>query len=212
MISVKPGNLGEICKENQVFSFLIPASLAADECLLGSWPLARPASLCENQWIHICAAPRCGLSTSTFQAGGLSWYCLPSLVQRTEATWPAEPNSASHRDLAVMAKKGKNRVHMFMQNQSAFLLYSVLELLHRLEDKEALCILQCGALFLSNAHSGVIQPPITTSPPSSNPQMQCEVVLKKMTKEAIPRRKSAKPRGSEVHLRVLIGFFISGRS
>ena len=37
---------------------------------LASWPLAQTASLCENQWNHICAAPRCGPGTSAFQVGG----------------------------------------------------------------------------------------------------------------------------------------------
>ena len=37
---------------------------------LASWPLEQTASLCENQWNHICAAPRCGSGTSTFQVGG----------------------------------------------------------------------------------------------------------------------------------------------
>lgn len=77
------GPWGEHAKGiRQVASPLLPLWLQMSAQLAG-WPLAQSVSLCENQWNHICAAPKCGLGTSTFQAGG-------SVMVLSAKPWPKD--------------------------------------------------------------------------------------------------------------------------
>ena len=123
---------------------------------LASWSLAQSASLCENQWNHICAAPRCSLGTTLSKREVLSWCCLPNLSrglrplgQLNQAVRLCRVLPVYRQDQAGGGRDGQELsvcvcvcVCVLKLDQSTFLLCSVLEIFYWVGDKEALCAVQ----------------------------------------------------------------------
>lgn len=82
---------GETMRGDSAVCSLTPASMAADECPAGHW---HSLPLCvKTSGITYVLLPDASSAPAFSKREVLSWYYLPNLVQRTEATWPAEPGS-----------------------------------------------------------------------------------------------------------------------
>ena len=197
---------GDHEKENQVGCFPTLACYGHRE--VSSWPAGHwhKLPLCvKTSGITYVLLPDVAPAPALSKWEVLSWCHLPNLVQRTEATWPADqgsvPVSRTVSPFAEPVRLGGAQksqslgcVCVFKLRGSPLSLHSSLVMFHSVGDKGALCVLQSAVLTVIHIHEKPSPKPWHCT--GWNPKCNLTVVRNDKGWVAGPRGKTVKPKGS----------------